>query len=123
MIDLIATRQSLFKEKQDRFRRLFWVWLDIINVLEKSPDTLFSALGQTLQRSPQSLSTDYQGLTPGNQRLNREMLGSPAAIASAIEKITELMNTSYYNHKKLYTDLGYDAHFINSSLDLWTPLP
>jgi NitT/TauT family transport system substrate-binding protein len=123
VIDLIATRQSLFAEKQDRFRRLFWVWLDIINVLEKSPDTLFSVLGQTLQRSPQSMATDYQGLTPGNQRLNREMLGSPAAIASAIEKITELMNTSYYNHKKLYTNLGYDPHFINSSLDLWTPLP
>ncbi|MGL5034056.1 MAG: ABC transporter substrate-binding protein [Microcystaceae cyanobacterium] len=123
VIDVLATTPTKLQQKAQSLQRFLWVWLDLMQHLEKKPESVFKALSSVLGRDPRALKQDYQGVKAGTRALNKHFFGQEFALGQAIAEITQLIQADPHHAKPVAPLNNIDPSFSIQSLNSWSALP
>lgn len=123
VIDVLATREQLFQEKQDAFTRFLWAWFDTMAILEKSPSVIFNSLTKILGYSTVDLIQAYAGVKPGTLALNRQFFGENKRIKQSLKDTLNLLAADENYSQTVRPDLVIPANFILQAIEQWQNPP
>lgn len=123
VIDILATTPTKLQQTAESLRRFLWVWLDLMQHLEKNPQSVFESLSAILGRNPLALQQDYQGVKAGTHALNQHFFGQESALKKAIADITQLIEADLHHAKPVAPLDNLDPSFTIQSLHSWSARP
>jgi NitT/TauT family transport system substrate-binding protein len=123
VIDVLATSPGVLKARSEELQRLLWVWLDVMEKIQRKPKQVFSALEGILERPATKIYSDYQGVTPGTLYFNLNMFSQARPLTAEITKIIFLAQKDPNHPKALRNGIEVDNAFTLTSLKLWKTHP
>ena len=120
VIDGLATRASLLKNKQDEVIQFIQAWFDTIEAVNKQPQVVFASVAKQIGMTPEAFATDFEGLKKGDREMNRRMFVE-GRLQEAYQQIYQLLLADPRHGRIVRDDVNINAEPITKATNNCQP--
>ncbi|WP_416671012.1 ABC transporter substrate-binding protein [Egbenema bharatensis] len=116
VIDGVMTRSEVLQTKKPELAAFVATWLDVMQAIDTTPDTVFAAVGEALGQSGESFGSDYAGLKKGDVVMQQQMFQQDG-LKTASTSLIQLLEADPRHGRIPRNDIEFSAEPLSLALE------